>query len=404
MARKTTGLRQRHSRTCKTQGARPCKCPWEASVYSKRDRKKIRKTFPDHAAAKSWRDDAAGAVRRRTLSAVPSVTLRQAAGEWLAGVKSGAIRTRSGELYKPSAIRSYEAALTNRILPRLGEARLAEIHRADVQDFAERLLADRLDPSTIRNTIMPLRAVYRHALSRGRVMVNPTTALELPAVRGRRDRIAAPDEGAQLLAALPASDRALWATAFYAGLRNGELRALRWQDVDLARGVIRVERSWDQKAGVIEPKSRAGTRTVPIAAVLRDYLDAHKISTGRDGDALVFGRKPSEPYNPKTVNGRAKAAWNTANRKEAEQAEAEGRKPSLLTPITLHECRHTFASLMIAAGVNAKALSTYLGHSSIQITLDRYGHLFPGNEEEAAGLLDAYLTRADTQARLAQLR
>ena len=68
-----------------------------------------------------------------------------------------------------------------------------------------------------------------------------------------------------------------------------------------------------------------------------------------------------------------------------------------------HECRHTFASLMIAAGVNAKALSTFMGHASITITLDRYGHLFPGSEDEAAGLLDAYLVRANTQARLAAL-
>jgi integrase len=60
-------------------------------------------------------------------------------------------------------------------------------------------------------------------------------------------------------------------------------------------------------------------------------------------------------------------------------------------PITLHEARHTFASLMIAAGVNAKALSTYMGHSSITITFDRYGHLIPGNEGEAAELLDVYL-------------
>ncbi len=72
-------------------------------------------------------------------------------------------------------------------------------------------------------------------------------------------------------------------------------------------------------------------------------------------------------------------------------------------PITLHECRHTFASLMIAAGVNAKALSTYMGHANIAITFDRYGHLMPGNEEQAAGLLDAYLERADTAARKAAL-
>ena len=78
-------------------------------------------------------------------------------------------------------------------------------------------------------------------------------------------------------------------------------------------------------------------------------------------------------------------------------------KDAGLEPVTLHECRHTFASLMIAAGVNAKALSTYMGHATISVTLDRYGHLMPGNEEEAAGLLDAYLERADTTARLAAL-
>jgi integrase len=67
-----------------------------------------------------------------------------------------------------------------------------------------------------------------------------------------------------------------------------------------------------------------------------------------------------------------------------------------LKRITMHECRHTFASLMIAAGVNAKALSTFMGHANISITLDRYGHLMPGSEEEAAGLMDAYLVRAVT--------
>ena len=75
---------------------------------------------------------------------------------------------------------------------------------------------------------------------------------------------------------------------------------------------------------------------------------------------------------------RAQGAWKTAE----------------LEPIGLHEARHTFASLMIAAGVNAKTLSVYMGHSSITITLDRYGHLFPGNEAQAATLLDGFLERA----------
>ena len=73
-----------------------------------------------------------------------------------------------------------------------------------------------------------------------------------------------------------------------------------------------------------------------------------------------------------------------------------------LAKIGLHEARHTYASLMIAAGANAKALSTYMGHSSVTVTYDRYGHLMPGNENEAAALLDTYLNGANTGAHPAQ--
>jgi integrase len=105
------------------------------------------------------------------------------------------------------------------------------------------------------------------------------------------------------------------------------------------------------------------------------------------------------PFTPTAVDRRAGTAWKRENeRRRTADPEAE-----LLAPITLHECRHTFASLMIAAGVNAKALSTYMGHASVTITLDRYGHQFPGDEGEAAGLLDAYLERANRAARLAQV-
>ena len=224
---------------------------------------------------------------------------------------------------------------------------------------------------------MPLRAIFRRAVARGEVALNPTTGLELPAVRGRRDRIASPNEAARLIEAAPETERALWAAAFYAGLRLGELRALQWPDVDSSVGVIRVHRAWDPREGEIEPKSRAGVRDVPIPAVLRSHLAAHRLASGRT-EGLVFGRTPSDPFNPATANARVGKAWKTAG----------------LTPIGLHEARHTYASLMIAAGVNAKALATYMGHSSVTTTFDRYGHLMPGNVDEAVALLDAFLKRA----------
>jgi integrase len=378
-----TGIRQRHGRGCKR--ASGCKCPWEAGVYSKRDGKKIRKAFPSKAAAKAWRENANGAVRRKELRAPTATTIDQAAETWLEGARSGLIRTRGGDAYKPSAIRSYEAALRLRVRPEIGDRKVSEVTRADLQELVDGLLAQELAPSTIGVALLPLRAIYRRAVQRGEVTVNPTTGLELPAVRGGRDRFATPAECTELLQPLSRRDRALWATAMFGGLRRGELMALRIEDIDLGAGVIHVRRGWDPKDGEIATKN-GKDRRVPIAAVLRDYLDEHLLNLGWK-DGLVFGVTASDPYTVTPLTMRATKAWSEAK----------------LGRITLHECRHTFASLMIAAGVNAKALSTYMGHANISITMDKYGHMMPGNEEEAAGLLDAYLARADTAARLAQI-
>jgi integrase len=130
------------------------------------------------------------------------------------------------------------------------------------------------------------------------------------------------------------------------------LRALRVADVNLAAGVIHVERDWDPAEGVIELKSAAGRRKVPIAAILRDHLAEHVARVGRTGAALIFGNTAESPFTANMLQRRADKAWAAAG----------------LERITPHECRHTFASLMIAAGVNAKALSTFMGHANIAIT------------------------------------
>jgi integrase len=379
-----TGIRARHSRTCQSVAGDRCNCSpsYEAHVFLKREGQKVRKSFRTLAEARRWRHDAATQADRGTLRPPVKLTLADAAESWLNGARAGTIRNRSGDGYKPSALRGYEEALRLRVLPDLGGARLADVTRRDVQALVNRLMGRELNPSTIRNTLLPLRAIYRYY--RDDVAINPTVGVELPAVRGRRDRTADPAEAAALLSALEARDRPLWATALYAGLRLGELRALRWEDVDLGAGVIRVSRSWDARVGPIEPKSRAGTRRVPIVGALRELLVDLRLAS--PGEGKVFGMA-DRPFNPTSVAQRAKLRWRDAG----------------LAPISLHECRHTFASLMIAAGVNAKALSSYLGHSSVTTTFDHYGHLMPGNEAEAADLLDAYLARADTAARLAQL-
>jgi integrase len=205
-----TGVRQRHGLKCNGKGR--CDCPWQASVYSKRDGKKIRKAFPTRAAAKAWREDKLGAVKRGELRPPTATTVRQAADAFLAGARDGSIPTASGARYKPATLRGYKVGLDKRVLPALGDRRLSEVQRRDVQDLADRLTAEDLSASTVQNTLDPLRVIYRRAIRRDEgVTVDPTEGLELRRPHGQRDRIAAPDEAATLIAALPDNECALWA-------------------------------------------------------------------------------------------------------------------------------------------------------------------------------------------------
>lgn len=186
---------------------------------------------------------------------------------------------------------------------------------------------------------------------------------------------------AQLLAALAPAERF---SGFAIGARFLGLAAKAGERLALALVGLLVE-------GPISPKSKAGVRTVPILGVLRDQLDARALVTGSD---LVFGRGVDEPFGPKGIADRAKRVWTVANERERGAAERDGREPELLRPITLHECRHTFASLLIDAGVNPKAIQEFMGHATIEETFSRYGHLMPGARDQARKLVDAYMDAA----------
>lgn len=177
------------------------------------------------------------------------------------------------------------------------------------------------------------------------------------------------------------------------------MQALRCEDIDLARNLIHVRKGWDQEEGEIEPKSEAAKRTIPLLAILRDFLDEQLVRTGRDGTDRIFGRAADQVFYPSTFDGRARRAWKAYNLAEREAAEDEKRLPVLLTLLTLHECRHTFASLLIDTGANPKAIQMVMGHSKIQTTFDVYGHLLPGSYDDVRARMDAYLAdRAEDSA------
>ncbi len=378
MARRTTtGVLYRHSRECKDHArcgnsCNPSDEPWEGWVYSKRDQKKIRRRFATHAAAKGWRADAVKAVKDKRLRAPLPKTLRQEVEEWLAGTREGRILNRQKQAYKPSVLRLYELSLRLRVLPELGDRRLADISHADLLMLQERLRGVGCTDSMIRNSLVPVQAVFRRAARLGSIPVNPAVDLELPTPEARK-RAATPAQAAAQLVAL--GDLApLWATAFYAGLRRGELQALRVRNVDLDAGVISVKRSWDPLEGEIAPKSAAGVRQVFLGEVLASYLVP--LVDGRDADEFVFGR--AVPFETRSVDRGAKRAYKAAG---------------LEARYSLHEARHSFSTFMDHAGISETRADRYMGHAAAGVA-GRYRHLLPGQLAEDARRLDAYLAGA----------
>jgi integrase len=266
------------------------------------------------------------AVRNGTLRAPVDLTVREAATDFINGAREGRILDRAGKRYKPSSVRNYDGWLRRYVVPTFGDRRLGDVRRADVQGLVDSLIGRGLKGSTVRNALDPMRRIYDRALKRDLVAIDPTDGIDWPATSRKRDRIAGPEEARALIAALAVEDRAVWATAMYAGLRAGELRALRVSAVDLDADVVHVVAGWDDIEGEIATKSDSGRRVVPIIVELRPILLAHLMATGRRGkpDALVFGRTDAEPFLRSTPRSRARRAWKAAG----------------LDPITMHECRH----------------------------------------------------------------
>lgn len=232
------GIDTRHISVCRSRSGGRCNCEpsYRVQVWDPRARKLHRKTFRNPAEAKTWRDDVRVAVRKGEIRPSTKLTVSDAAAALIAGMADGTILTNGTprKPYKPSTRRSYEHALRKYVMPDLGAWQLTELRRKDVQAFADRLRAKGLSPSSVHNKLDPLRVIYRRALRDDLISVDPTDGLELERPNGRRSRIAHRDEAERLIAALPENERALWATALYGGLRRGELRALRWSDIDLA--------------------------------------------------------------------------------------------------------------------------------------------------------------------------
>ncbi len=378
-ARRDVGIEERHQAACASRHGRRCNCvPRYRGVVKDARGKLVRCPWTlSKPQAIAWRQEAVVAVRQGRLRQSTGQTVKAAGAQLLSGMRSGAILDRSGKPYKPSTIRGYERDLEKFIYPLLGHRKVSSLRRADIQAYVERMRELGAAPATVHNRLDPIRVLVRRAIRDEELLLDPCAQLELPLVRNARTRIEAPAMAEALIAALPEEQQAFWALAFFAGLRRGELRALRVDDLDFERGMVCVRRGWDDVEGEIDPKTFAGAREIPMMGELRRICLQHKLATGRRGDELFLGRTPAEPFYPSTIRAWARKAWKAAE----------------LEPLTAHEARHCAASYLIAAGLDWKKITEYLGHSDVRTTFNRYGHVVPEDHQDAAAKMDAYFDR-----------
>ncbi len=296
--------------------------------------------------------------------------------------------------WRPSTANGHAAKLRTLVLPDVGDVPLARLDRSAVLDWAARLSARGLAPATVRQAAIVLRGVAEMAVARGELQANPVTGLRLGAnrrsepqfltveqVEALAHEIEHPPErhggnGARL--ATPAtypSYGLLVRFAAYTGLRAGETTALRRRRVNLEQRTVQVSESATEVNGKLVfglPKS-SRPRVVPIPEPLLEDLRRHLAErVDAAPDALVFTATDGGPLRHGNFSAR-----------HFRPAAARAGLPA----IRWHDLRHSYASLMIAGGVHARTLMELMGHSSITVTMDVYGHLYPGAAQQAADTL-----------------
>ncbi len=294
------------------------------------------------------------------------VTFAEWTARWWGSVAHLKAYTREG----------YESLLRVHVLPRFGVIPIGEIRPIDVREWVADLHAGGLSASRIRQAYYLLAQILRTAVESGFVSGTPCVGVKLPRMIRSEIRVLTAGEVRRLAEAIREPYPALVYLLAYGGLRWGEAAALRRERVDAGRSRIRVVQSMSelQRGFDFGPTKTYQSRTVVLPAFLSDLLAEHlEAHVAVDPDALVFTAPKGGPLRR---TGFAQRCWRPA----LAAAGIEG--------VRVHDLRHTCASLLIAAGANPKAVQAHLGHSTIQVTFDRYGHLFAGAQEELAGRME----------------
>jgi integrase len=308
-------------------------------------------------------------------------------GEYLARWLRGSVR----DTVRTSTYERNEQIVDLHVTPALGRLKLKSLTPAHVRWFYREKLDGGLSSATVHKMHVVLHKALAQAVRDGLIPRNATEAVKVPQVRRKEILPLSAEEAKRLLAtAGEAGDRfeALYVLAVTTGLRQEELLALKWDDVDLEGGVLRVRRTLTRAKGTYtlgEPKTARSRRSVRLTEMAVEALRTHlarqleeidRVGSPYKDEGLVFATEKGTLVNP----------TNLRRRSFTPLLERAG-----LPQVRFHDLRHTCATLLLTKNVNPKVVSEMLGHASISITLDTYSHVLPNMQDSAARALEEAL-------------
>lgn len=307
---------------------------------------------------------------------------------------------------RPDSLERHRQFVEKHIVPALGRLRLNRLTAQHVQAFyADRLDAGGLSSTTVNHLHGTLHKALDAAVRLDLVPRNVADLVDVPRVRETEIHPLTAEQARALLEGTrdDLRHRALYALALDSGMREGELLALRWSNVDLLRGVVRVEATlkWDKRERAFytnPPKTKRGRRQIPLHAETVAILRAHRRQQMERAAALGAAWGSVDGYGG--ASAARYAEWDLVfTTKRGTPLAASNVYHELLRTLArlglprvrFHDLRHTCATLALIARVNPKVVSERLGHASVSITLDIYSHVIPDMQQDAATVLGGIL-------------
>jgi len=271
------------------------------------------------------------------------------------------------------------------VLPALGHLKLAALQPAHLQELYSNLLPDGLSPKTVCNVHGVIHRALEQAASWNLVPRNVARLVSPPRAQRKEIEILGPSQVHDLIAVSKGTRlEVLIAMALATGLRQGELLALRWKDVDMDSGVLQVRRQLGRDKQYAKPKTAKGRRSVGLPPSTVVALSEHKVRQAQEQQLMG----PEWEFNElvfATHSGRCLGHRNVLRDYKKLLAKAG------LPDVSFHALRHTSATLLLLQAAHPKVVSERLGHSRVGVTLDVYSHVMPSMDRDVAIRLDAML-------------